>query len=244
VPKTEAPPPGHNAQPEPVKYKEEASKLLECLKESNKLAGIAHEEPAASASDDFRKQLQEVTDSPAKDRGQPFVTDSEKLTCEILQHAQVLEYRTAHPAADLFTAALNFHMNTWDDLKEAAKAFKENEQTRISQEVQSEQTRIAQAKSTATLALLVAAGAVALLVTLGFALMVTTMASNLRRISASLDAMNEAKAKEALAKDLHLPTSDEGIQGANWPDLNVTFQPDTATPPLDIVEPGPLDKPT
>lgn len=221
APKTDEPQPAPIATPEPIKYKAEASKIMGCFQESNTLAGIVQAETAPTAGEDFRKKLQEVADLKSKDRGQPFVTDAAKLTCEILLHAKVIEHRKAKPESEIFFPVLNFHMNAWDDLKDAAKKFEANENEKFSREERDEQMRIAGVKDAAKFTLLVAAGAFVLFMALAISLIVAAMESNLRRISVSLEAFNEAQAK---AKEIEL-AKHEDTPTPDWPDLNVTFAP-------------------
>jgi len=111
APKTDEPQPVPAAKPEPIKYKAEASKIMGCFQESNKLAGIAQAETAPTASEDFRKQLQEVADLNSKDRGQPYVTNAAKTTCEIYLHDKEIEHSKAKQEYEIYLPVLNFHMN-------------------------------------------------------------------------------------------------------------------------------------
>ena len=208
----------------PVKYKEEASKIMGCFQESDKLAGIAAAETTPTAGEDFRRQLQEVADLKSKDRGSPFVTDATKLTCDLMLNPRVIEYRKAQPQAEIFFPILNFHMNAWDDLKLAANEFSAKEQARISQQEEAEQRRVELSKEAAKLTLAVAAGAFALFMAIALSLIVAAIESNLRRISVSLEALNERQAQE------HNPSPTPGLPAPSWPDLNVTFHPTAPTP--------------
>ena len=211
-------------EPEPVKYQAEASKIMGCFKESDKLSGIPLAETTPTAGEDFRKQLQEVADLKSKDRGQPFVTDAAKLTCDLMLNTRVIEYRKAKPQAEIFFPILNFHMNAWDDLKLATKEFNAKEQARVSQQEEAEQRRVELSKEAAKLTLAVAAGAFALFMAIALSLIVAAIESNLRRISVSLEALNEVQTKE---QNL---VSTEGQPDPSWPDLNVTFQPPAPSP--------------
>jgi len=226
APKPDESQPAPAPKPEPVKYKAEASKIMGCFQESNQLAGIAQAEAAPTAGEDFRKQLQEVADLKSKDRGQPFVTDAAKLTCEILLHAKVTEHRKTKPESEIFFRVLNFHMTAWDDLKDAAKEFEAKEQARVSREMGAEQMRVDLSKDAAKFTLLVAAGAFALFMVIAFSLIVAAMESSLRRISVSLEAFNEAQAQ---ISEMTLPKH-EDAPSPEWPDLNVTFAPVEPTP--------------
>jgi len=219
APKPEESQPAPATKPEPIKYKDEASKIMGCFQESNKLASIAQAEAAPTAGEDFRKQLQEVADLTSKDRGQPFVTDAAKLTCEILLHAKVIDYRKAKPEFEIFFPVLNFHMNAWDDLKDATKAFEAKERERVIRDERDELMRVEAAKDAAKFTLLVAAGAFALFMAIALSLIVSAMESSLRRLSLSLELLNETLAKETqLNKDLD-------TRGTEWTDLNVSFPP-------------------
>jgi hypothetical protein len=224
APKVDEPPSVPAVTPEPVKYKAEASKIMGCFQESNQSAGIALSELAAAAGEDFRKQLQEVADLKSKDRGQPFVTDAAKLTCEMMLHAKVIEHRKAKPEAEIFFPVLNFHMNAWDDLKEAAREYDAKEQERVNQETRHEQMRVAGSKEAAKVTLLAAAGAFGLFMAIAITLIVAAIESILRRISLSFEAFNEAQAKE-----VQLPVKDD-TPSPDWPDLNVTSPPLAPTP--------------
>ena len=224
APKADEALPEPTAPPAPVKYKAEASKIMGCFQESDKLSGIALAETTPTAGEDFRKQLQEVADLKSKDRGQPFVTDAAKLTCDLMLNTRVIEYRKAKPEAEIFFPILNFHMNAWDELKLAANEFEANEKARVSQQEETEQQRVALSKEAAKFTLIVAAGAFALFMAIALSLIVAAIESNLRRISVSLEAINEGQAKEA-----HLDPT-EGRPDPSWPDLNVTFQPTVPTP--------------
>jgi hypothetical protein len=216
--------PEPTAPPAPVKYKVEASKIMGCFQESDKLAGIALAETTPTAGEDFRRQLQEVADLKSKERGQPFVTDAAKLTCDLMLNTRVIEYRKAKPQAEIFFPVLNFHMNAWDDLKLAAKEFEANEQARVSHQEEAEQQRVALSKEAAKFTLIVAAGAFALFMAIALSLIVAAIESNLRRISVSLEALNEGQAK---GQNLASPA---GQPDPFWPDLNVTLQPTVPTP--------------
>lgn len=209
APPTEAPNadaglPELTAPPAPVKYKVEASKIMGCFQESDKLAGISLAETTPTAGEDFRKQLQEVADLKSKDRGQPFVTSAAKLTCDLMLNPRIIEYRKAKPQAEIFFPILNFYMNAWDDLKLAAQEFEANEQARVSQQEEAEQKRVELSKEAAKSTLIVAAGAFALFMAIALSLIVAAIESNLRRISESLKVLNEGQAKE------RKPSSTEG----------------------------------
>jgi hypothetical protein len=206
-------------KPEPINYKAEASKIMACFQESSKLAGIAPVEAAATADEDFRKQLQEVADIKAKDRGQPFVTDAAKLVCEIMLNAQVIEHRKVKPLTEIFFSALNFHMNAWDALKETAKEFESKEQARVSREARDDQARIEASKEAAKFTFFMAAGAFALFMALAISLIVAAIESNLRRISISLEAFNEAQAQENFLPKI------EDAPSPQWPDLSDIMPP-------------------
>lgn len=227
APKTDEPQPAPIAKPELIKYKAEASKIMGCFQQSNLLAGIAQAETAPTAGEDFRKQLQEVADLKSKNRDQAFVTDAAKLACEILLHAKVIEHRKAKPESEIFFPVLNFHMDAWDELKDAAKKFEAQEHDRVIGEERDEQMRVAGAKDAAKITLLVAAGAFALFMAIAISLIVAAIESNLRRISVSLEAFNEAQAQ---AKEIALSKNEDPLT-PDWPDLNVTFVPVEPTPP-------------
>jgi len=111
-------------------------------------------------------------------------------------------------------------------MKDAAKEFEAKKQDRVIREERDEQMRVAGAKDAAKITLLVAAGAFALFMAIAFSLIVAAMESNLRRISVSLEAFNEAQAK---AKEIELPKH-EDTPTPDWPDLNVTFAPVEPSP--------------
>jgi hypothetical protein len=170
----------------PEKYNIEAGKIMGCLQESTKLAGLPAADNAATASEALRQQLQSVADAPTKTRGQPYVTDAAKLVCEIMMHAKVIDYRKAQHEADVLTAALSFHMQAWDDVKQTAQAFEAKEQARVNQAEDNEYQRVTGSKEAAKFTLLMAAGAFALFMLLALSLMVAAIESNLRRMSMSL----------------------------------------------------------
>jgi hypothetical protein len=211
-------------EPEPVKYQAEASKIMGCFQESDKLAGIALAETTPSAGEDFRRQLQEVSDLKSKNRGQPFVTDAAKLTCDLMLNARVIEHRKKNPQTEIFFPVLNFHMNAWDELKLTAQEFEANEQARFNEQMNAEQRRVELSKESAKLTLAIAGGAFALFMAIALSLIVAAIESNLRRISVSLEALNEGQSREQQAS-----VSEASINPA-WPDLNVTFQPAVPTP--------------
>jgi hypothetical protein len=211
-------------EPEPVKYQAEASKIMGCFQESDKLSGIALAETTPSAGEDFRRQLQEVSDLKSKDRGQPFVTDAAKLTCDLMLNARVIEHRKKNPQTEIFFPVLNFHMNAWDELKLAAQEFEANEQARFNEQMNAEQRRVELSKESAKFTLAIAGGAFALFMAIALSLIVAAIESNLRRISVSLEALNEGQSREQQAS-----ASEASIDPA-WPDLNVTLQPAAPTP--------------
>lgn len=221
VPADEPRPPA--APTDPVKYRAEASKIMGCFQESDKLAGIAMAETTPTAGEDFRRQLQEVADLKSKDRGAPFVTDAAKLICEIMLNPQVISYRKAKPDADIFFPVLNFHRSAWDELRLVASEFEANEQARVSLQEEAELRRVALAKEASKFTLLIAAGSFALFMVIALSLIVAAIESNLRRISVSLEALSQGRAKDS-ATNLKDPLD------PSWPDLDVTREPDAPAP--------------
>ena len=199
APKQEAPieneEPKVEPQPKPlsVKYKEEAKKIFGCDVDSNKQAKLSNPDVGEDRIEAFRKELQRIADNKNSDRGQPFVTDLVKVSCAILLHSQVIEYRKAHLDADIFPDSINFYIKAWDTLKEEAAKFEQDEQDRVNQEEREENSRVALSKEAAKFSLLVAAGAFGLFMALALYLIISAIESNLRKINLSIRNLSEEK---------------------------------------------------
>lgn len=180
-----------------IKYKEEAKKIIECDVESHKQAKIVEDEAGKDRIEIFRKQLQRIADDKTVDRGLPFVSDLVKVSCAIYLNSQVIEYRKANAEADIFTDAINFHIKTWDALKEAAAKFDQDEKIRVETEEEEENIRVAMSKEAAKISLLVAAGAFGLFMALALYLIISAIESNLRKINLSIVKSNQGKVSEA-----------------------------------------------
>jgi hypothetical protein len=183
-----------------IKYKEEAKKIIECDVESHKQAKLVEDEVGKDKIEIFRKQLQRIADDKTVDRGLPFVADLAKVSCAIYLHSQVIEYRKANTEADIFTDAINFHIQAWDALKEAEAKFNQDEQDRVKTEEQEEDIRVAMSKEAAKISLLVAAGAFGLFMALALYLIISAIESNLRKINLSIVKSNQGKVSEAAAE--------------------------------------------
>ena len=181
-PKTEPP-----AKPDPIKYGEQAKKIFACLRDSNKKSNIAAINTSDEAVENFRRQFQRVADFKNADRGQPYVDDAVKVTCEILLHAKVVDYRKSHQTIDFFYDVVNFHIKAWDALKQEAKTFEEEEQARVAREERAEELRVAMSKQAARETLWIAGGAFLLFMALALYLIISAIESNLRRISVCME---------------------------------------------------------
>jgi hypothetical protein len=180
-----------------IKYKEEAKKIIDCDVESHKQAKIVEDEAGKDRIEIFRKQLQRIADDKTVDRGLPFVSDLVKVSCAIYLNSQVIEYRKANAEADIFTDAINFHIKTWDALKEAAAKFDQDEKIRVETEEEEENIRVDMSKEAAKISLLVAAGAFGLFMALALYLIISAIESNLRKINLSIVKSNQGKVSEA-----------------------------------------------
>lgn len=181
------------AQPVTVYYKEEAKKILACDVDSNKQAKVPNIEASEERTEALRKELQRIANNKIVDRGQPFVTDLVKVSCAIFLNSQVIEYRKIHRDSDIFPDAINFHIKAWDELKEEAAKFEQDEEDRVKQEEQEEDIRVAQSKEAAKFSLLVAAGAFGLFMALALYLIISAIESNLRKINSSIEKLGEEK---------------------------------------------------
>jgi hypothetical protein len=197
TPKAEAPPavdapkPESAGKPEPVKYQDEVVKIYACYKESNKQANIGAINTGDDEIENFRKQVQRIADSKNADRGQAYVTDAAKVVCDILANPQVTEYRKSRPEPEFFFDVVNFHIESWDQLKAEEKKFESDEEARVDREQQEEALRVEVSKEAAKLTLLVAAGAFVLFMALALYLIVAAIETNLRRIGLGIEALTQ-----------------------------------------------------
>jgi hypothetical protein len=185
------------SKPEIAKYIEEAKKIFECDIDSNKQAKIAIPDAAEERLEAFRKELKRIADQKSVDRGQPFATDLVKVSCAIFLNTQVIEYRKVFRDEDFFADAINFHIKSWDALKQEAAEFEQNERNRVEQEEQDENMRVALSKEEAKFSLMIAVGAFGLFMALALYLIISAIESNLRRINLSIVKLSEMKTSEA-----------------------------------------------
>lgn len=175
---------------EPVKYTEEVNKIFECLGESNKQSDIS--QPIAPETiSNFRAQFQRLADDVGADRGQPYVTDAALLSCAILRHPQVVDYRKANKEEDILVDAVNYHLRAWSQLTEEARQFEREENQRVKNEENEEEVRVALSKAQALSTLIIAAVAFGLFMVIALYLIFSAIESNLRHISRSVQTIEE-----------------------------------------------------
>lgn len=181
-PKAEQP-----AKPEPIKYKDEAKKIVGCFRESSKQASISGVNTGDDATEDFRKQLQRAADAKDGDRGQTYVDNAVKIACEIYLHPSVIQFRKSNKDQELFYSVLKFHIKAWDAIKEEARQFEKDEETRITNERNEEELRVSLARQSAKFSLLVALGAFGLFMTIALYLIFAAIESSVRKLSVSIE---------------------------------------------------------
>jgi hypothetical protein len=170
-------------KPAPVKYLEEARKIIGCLTESSSKAKIDANPFSDAAIEEFRRDLQRVADSPSASRGQPYVTDAVRVVCAILLHEKVIALRAKNKELRVFIPAINFHMRAWDAIQDEARNFEAAEERRVAGQRRAEELRVEAARSTGKSILLGAAIAFGLFMAIALYLIIAAMESHMRRIS-------------------------------------------------------------
>lgn len=170
-------------KPAPVKYLEEARKIIGCVTESSSKAKIDANPFSEAAIEEFRRDLQRVADSPNASRGQPYVTDAVRVVCAILLHEKVIALRAKNKELRVFIPAINFHIRAWDTIQDDARSFEAAEERRVASERRAEELRVQEARDTGKSILVGAAAAFGLFMAIALYLIIAAMESHLRRMS-------------------------------------------------------------
>lgn len=173
---------------EPLKYKEEAGKMIACSKDSASKAGLDGSAFTEESEENFRSSLQHIADDPSKDRAQAYVADALKVGCAMLGNAKVIAFHKANPQEEVFGRIMNFHLTAWDQMKEEARKFEREEEARVKAAEESEALRIAQARAAALALLMVAGIAFGVFMATALYLIIAAVESNLRNINRNIEA--------------------------------------------------------
>lgn len=182
-----------SSKPEPIKYREEAAKIMACAKDSNAKSGRDASNFTKDGTENFRKEIQRIADFKGTDRGQLYITDAVRVVCALLIHNDVISFKKANPDAQLFGPIVNYHIKKWDELRVEAKRFEREEQERVRSEERDEDMRVAASKARAFEALTIAAGAFFLFMATALYLIFAAIESNLRNINRNIEAARNEK---------------------------------------------------
>ena len=179
---------------EPLKYKEEAVKMIACSKDSASKAGLDGSAFTEESEENFRNSLQRIADDPSKDRTQAYVVDALKVGCALLGNAKVIAFHKANPQEEVFGRIMNFHLTAWDQMKQEARKFERDEEARVKAAEEAEAARIAQARATALAMLTLAGIAFGIFMATALYLIIAAVESNLRNINRNIEAFRTHQA--------------------------------------------------
>jgi hypothetical protein len=169
----------------PGKYSDQAKSIIGCANEFFKIFGDGIGDRTDRVTENFRQFL-ERTASRAR-RGDPWVTDLTKFTCEGLKNADLIALKKKYPNFDAVNDLVSFHIEKWDEIQGRIKQFNDEEQARIADEKSEEEARVMMAKAKALGALMTAAIAFGIFMALALYLIFASIESNLRNINRSIE---------------------------------------------------------
>ena len=178
---------------EPMKYREEARKMIACARELASKSGLDGPNYSDESEESFRSALQHAADDSGKDRGLPYVGDALKVVCALLGHEQVLAYRKANAHEDILGRIVSFHVKAWDRMKEEVHKFEREEEARVKEAREREDLRIVQARATAYASLVAAGVAFGVFLVAALYLLMGAVESNLRYINRNLAAIRASQ---------------------------------------------------
>jgi hypothetical protein len=181
------------------KYLAEARQIVECSRDSNAKSALDTAAFTPQLAEVFRLELQRVADSLGEERGTPYVTDAVRFFCAVLNQPAVIAYKKSNSEEQLFDAVINYHLAQWDQLKDEAKRFHQDEPLRGLNATMKDELRIVKALLGTLAALCIAGAMLGLSMVAALYVAMKRMEFKLQGLQRVLDELNTRTLKRATA---------------------------------------------
>lgn len=179
------------------KYLEEAKQIVNCSRESNAKSGLDTAAFTPQLAEVFRLELQRVAQSQREERGAAYVADAVRFFCAVLSQPAVIAYKKNNSEEQLFDAVINYHLTQWDQLKDEARRFRQDEQLRNLNAILQDELRTVKAQSGTLAALCIAGVSLGLLMVAALYFVLSRMEFKLQGLQRAVEALS-AKAEEVV----------------------------------------------
>lgn len=189
------------------KYLNEARQIVDCSRESNAKSGLGTAAFTPQLAEVFRLELQRVAQSQREERGAAYVADVVRFFCAVLNQPAVIAYKKNNSEEQLFDVVINYHLTQWDQLKDEARRFRQEEQLRSLNATIQDESRIVKAQSGTLATLFIVGVALGFLMVAALYFLLTRMELKLQGLQRAVEALNAKAVLPAAAIEEPPPTS-------------------------------------